>query len=518
MIVKWAMISLGVNQRNGFCPSFDYDARTAINRESNKDKPPAQGYECWEISTLAMPTTICRPPNHHAEWAKTEAEATLKIGKRWEKAEHVIPATQLAHAGAKRMHPLDLTDLTSFSRSPAASHGNRRERDTDIDPNVYEDADHQRAAENAFTSSDQKFEEVKAVNPKTSESAHKEGSTLDDAKNSENAFTSDDQNSGDVEAVNLKISESAINIKNFENALTVNDQNCEDVEAVNPKISGSAYADRSLEGTKGEADTVYDPVSLAHMRLNRKEVHSDCNLSNPGAINPTNSENAFTVKEDVEATNPRNSECAYASDAEKSENVFHIKDQNSEDHDATRENDQRYGKPWVSTDVPSFTTSKSDQRMGKPCSTIALDRGTYSGYNFYNSWMPTEAQSTTTWKTGQLWEKAEYVIFTKTGNPEEHAWERKRVKTIAIDDPVSLAHMRLNRKVVDSNCSHPQPSPEPKEEKRHSMLWTNNHRLCAEDTLNLTITLPTIILENDQLHGKPGASTDVPPFTTSKND
>jgi hypothetical protein len=38
------------------------------------------------------------------------------------------------------------------------------------------------------------------------------------------------------------------------------------------------------KGKRGEADNVYDPVSLAHMRLNRKEVHCDYNPSHPDVI------------------------------------------------------------------------------------------------------------------------------------------------------------------------------------------------------------------------------------------
>jgi hypothetical protein len=81
--------------------------------------------------------------------------------------------THLAHAGAKRMHPLDLTDLTSLFCSPAASHGNRREcgnkpANTGYDP--------------------VSFEYVEAINPRSSG----------------NASTIKDQNSEDVEATNLK--------------------------------------------------------------------------------------------------------------------------------------------------------------------------------------------------------------------------------------------------------------------------------------------------------------------------
>jgi hypothetical protein len=74
----------------------------------------------------------------------------------------------------------------------------------------------------------------------------------------------------------------------MENATTLKDQKFGVFEAVNPKISEDAYKDQTLKGKRGEADNVYDPVSLAHMRLNRKEVHSDYNPSYPDAINHKN--------------------------------------------------------------------------------------------------------------------------------------------------------------------------------------------------------------------------------------
>ena len=54
--------------------------------------------------------------------------------------------------------------------------------------------------------------------------------------------------------------------------------------AVNPKDLRGRLERSNSKGKRGEADNVYDPVSLAHMRLNRKEVHCDYNPSHPDVI------------------------------------------------------------------------------------------------------------------------------------------------------------------------------------------------------------------------------------------
>ena len=104
-------------------------------------------------------------------------------------------------------------------------------------------------------------------------------------KNHEKQSTANNLKCDDLEAFDPKASGNA-------HAASANDQKYEDIESVNTKTSESYHAGRSFESTKGETgigqlhfgkgkegetDAVYDPVSLAHMRLNRKEIYGDCN-------------------------------------------------------------------------------------------------------------------------------------------------------------------------------------------------------------------------------------------------